>query len=151
LGERKPSAQPAQGAKNVVTTSAKPPQIISLNDSDDNDTSDQSDGTAANAAALPDADVPSQGQASDEKVERVKEISEWLVKIGFRPLKEEIEAFASKFIVIGLHSDEMIVNVCTKEDIAGFDWINPFPKRWIHCVKISGEHAQNCAARKLSV
>jgi hypothetical protein len=55
---------------------------------------------------------------------------EWHIKVGLAPLREEMEAYACKFIALGLYSVKMmIVNVCTKDDIAGFDWINPFHKR----------------------
>ena len=130
LNERKPSARPAKRAKNEYE-SVHPPQVISLQDSDDSDTGDQAGPTAA--AAVPNAAMSSsQEQApTDEKEERVKEIREWLVKIGSKPLHEEMDAYARKFIALGLQSVEMIVKWCNEEDIAGFDWINLFHKRWI--------------------
>jgi hypothetical protein len=40
--------------------------------------------------------------------------------------------YACKLDGHGFHSVDMLVNVCTKEDIVGFDWINPFHKRCIY-------------------
>ena len=96
LDERKPSARPAKRAKNKLSSSTKPPIVL-----------------------------------TKEQEERVNEIREWLTKVGFEPLREEMEVYARKFIVIGFPSVKSIVKLCTKEDIAGFDWINSYHKRWV--------------------
>jgi hypothetical protein len=64
---------------------------------------------------VPDADIysqqvqPSKSSSSNIEEERVQEITEWLIKvIRFRPLQEEMEAYARKSIAI----------VCTKEHMA---------------------------------
>jgi hypothetical protein len=79
-----------------------------------------------------------------EKDKRVNEMREWLIKVGFEPLREEREAYARKFIALGLYSVKMIVNVCTEDVIAGFDWINSTRSTsaglLLHLIKTSGEY-----------
>ena len=123
LDERKPSARPAKRAKNEHA-SAKPPQVISLNDSDDNDSGDQANGTAA--AAVPDAAVSSQEHAttSTGTQGRVKKIRDWLIaKIAFDPDKLEMALYARKLYDCGYHSVGVIEHLFTKERVEEFDWM----------------------------
>ena len=80
---------------------------------------------------LPDAADSSQGQASDDRFERVTGLSKWPVKIGSNPNQYEMATYARKLYDHGFQSVEMIVKWCIKEDIEGLDWINPLHKRWI--------------------
>jgi hypothetical protein len=131
VNERKPSARPAKRAKNEHA-SVNPPRVISVY------TGAQAGPPAA--AAVPDAAMSSQGQiVTNKKEERVKKIIEWLIKVGYDPIPEEMEPYARKFMFLGYHSVDMIVNVCTKEDITGFDWIQSTSAGLLlHSVKVSG-------------
>ena len=101
-------------------------QILALDDLGDSVT-----GEPGNEANVPDAAVALQGQATSEKEERVTKIIDWLVKTGYDPSQYEMAIYAGKLYEHGFHSVDMIINVCTKEDITGFDWIKPVHKRWI--------------------
>jgi hypothetical protein len=72
----------------------------------------------------------SQEQATTSSEEdSLNEIREWFVTvIGCKPVKGEMEAYAKKFYDLGLHSIEMIVSLCTKEDVARFDWMKRYHK-----------------------
>jgi hypothetical protein len=131
VNERKPSARPAKRAKNEHA-SVNPPRVISVY------TGAQAGPPAA--AAVPDAAMSSQGQiVTNKKEERVKKIIEWLIKVGYDPIPEEMEPYARKFMFLGYHSVDIIVNVCTKEDITGFDWIQSTSAGLLlHSVKVSG-------------
>jgi hypothetical protein len=65
----------------------------------------------------------------DSKEGRVKKITEWFIAvIGCEPFQEEMESYARKCIDLGLHSVGMIVSLCTKEDVTGFDWMKRYHK-----------------------
>jgi len=130
--DRRPNERPVKRAKKdrTRTTAQDYPQIISLTDCDDSDTGQGT--VASSAAAVTDAAFSTREQVDNSSKEvRVERIREWLVKIGYDPNQEEMTIYARKFYDHGFHSVQMIVNVCTKEDIIGFDWINPYHKRWI--------------------
>jgi hypothetical protein len=64
--------------------------------------------------------------------DRVKNISGWLaITIGFDPDLGDMETYAREFIKLGLHSVEMIVNICKAKDVAKFDWMRIFHRRQV--------------------
>jgi len=123
LDERKPGARPTEGAKSEHA-SVNPPQVISLDDSDDNDTGDQANRTVA--VAVPDAVVSSQEHAttSTGAQGRVKKIRDWLIaKIAFDPDEEEMALYARNLYDRGYHSVGLIEHLFTKERVEEFDWM----------------------------
>jgi len=113
LDDRKPSAQ-SDNCSEIHLTAQNTLQNISPSDSNDNDDSFQC--------------LSSQGQANISLKEcRVEKITEWLTSvIGFDPVQAEMDVYARIFYDLGLHSVEMIVNLCTKADVEEFDWMKKF-------------------------
>jgi hypothetical protein len=130
MDERKPSAQ-LDSCSQITPSSDTAPQKISQivfpNDSKDNDDNFHGNGAFA-TAAVPDGALSSQGQATISLKEcRVEKITEWLTSvIGFDPVQAEMDVYARIFYDVGLHSVEMIVNLCTKADVEEFDWMKKF-------------------------
>ena len=150
LDEHKSNAHLAEHTQNDRTR-LKPSHVISLNNSDDNDDS-ENQGNESPAAVLPGRAASLQGQVTSigNKEDRVKEIREWFVTvIGCNPIQEEMDAYARKFITIGLHSIDMIISACTKEDVADFDWMSKFHKRRVASAlsldfRVVEHHCQSC-------
>jgi hypothetical protein len=125
MDDQKPSAQPDKcPTKHPASVAAQRlPRVIFLHASDDNF---QENAVSATAAA-PDGAVSSQGQAKSVKEGRVEKITEWLTSvIGFDPVQSEMDVYARIFYNLGLHSVEMIINLCTKQRVGTFSWMKEF-------------------------
>ena len=60
---------------------------------------------------------------------QIKYISEWVsVVIGWDPIIAEMEAYAEKFIDLGLTSVDQIKEECTTEEVQAFDWMKKLHK-----------------------
>ena len=69
----------------------------------------------------------------DEKTERVTNLCDWLTTeaIGYNPAKQEMNVYAEKLFDLGLHSAEMVVDVCTPEQVDEFNWMKPFHRQML--------------------
>ena len=100
-----------------------------MHDSEHSDTGGQEGDPPADATAPDTAVLFSRGQATSSKEGSLKEIIEWFVAvIGCTAIQEEMESYARNCIGLGLHSVEIIVSACTKEEVAGFDWMKRYHK-----------------------
>jgi len=86
----------------------------------------------AAAHVQPHAPVALEG-TQDEKTERVTNLCDWLTTeaIGYNPAKQEMNVYAGKLFDLGLHSAEMVVNVCTPEQVDEFNWMKPFHRQML--------------------
>ena len=69
---------------------------------------------------------------------RIKLLADWLSQvIGNDPDPQEMKEYAQKFFDEGLHSPQAIQELCTSEDVDGFDWMKRVHKvAFKHCANL---------------
>jgi len=63
----------------------------------------------------------------DSENHRLEEITEWLSGvIGYNPNRQEMKEHAKKFMELGLHSSQMIVDLLPANRVESFSWMKEF-------------------------
>jgi hypothetical protein len=74
----------------------------------------------------------------EQKRQQLSSVTKWLTEdaIGCDADVDEMEVYAQNFLMLGLHSMQMIQEMCTPADILKLPWMKEFHKRrflsWVH-------------------